>query len=423
MLELAKRDEMRRLVDRLLEACADPRYERRKAMWTAHQHLQKVAKVPVHVHLFLSGDYSPVWQELIPEEQLVHKEGVARNVELQLRQRLYKHDNIPDDDVILPVLFAGAVFRTAADRIWGLKLERREAQQGVYDGGAYKPVPPINAPDPGEAEIEALSLPQVDIDEAATARQVEQMQDLVEGRLPIIVSANRLGESPIENAVDLRGMDNLLYDVLDRPAFVHRLMDFVTQAIIRCHREVDRLKRFDTPATWHGCRVHYEEVGPEVLQASSGIETAWAYISAQSAAGLSPAMFEEFLQPYHERIASLYSPGRVYYHGCEDLTAKFRVIRRTPHLRRFHVSPWSDFRALAPQIGRDFVIEKHVHPTNNLLLFTEEQMRSELEEALAIGGDLVMDLNLSDIHTVGHRPERLTTWARLAQQVTEQHSH
>jgi hypothetical protein len=150
VLELAKRDEMRRLVGRLLEACADPRYERRKAIWTAHQHLQKVAKVPVHVHLFLSGDYSPVWQELIPEEQLVHKEGVARNVELQLRQRLYKHDNIPDDDVILPVLFASAVFCTAADRIWGLKLERREAQQGVYDGGAYKPVPPINAPDPGE---------------------------------------------------------------------------------------------------------------------------------------------------------------------------------------------------------------------------------------------------------------------------------
>jgi len=395
-----KCNEIRRLVDRLLAACADPRYGQRKAMWTAHQHLQKARKVPVHVHLFLSGDYSPVWQELIPEETLLHKEGVARTVELQLRQRLYKHENIPDDDVILPVVFAGAVFRTPSDEMWGLRLGRREAQQGVNDGGAYKPVPVIN----DEADLERLRYPQVDIDEGETRRRVTAMAELVDGRLPIIVSADRIGASPFEDAVELRGMDNLLLDVVDRPAFVHRL------------------KLYDTPATWHSSRVHYEEVEPEALRASSGIGRAWGYVSAQSAAGLSPAMFEEFLQPCHERIAALYHEGRVYYHGCEDLTAKFRVIRHTPHLRRFHVSPWSDFRALAPQIGRDFVIEKHVHPTNNVLLFAEEQMRAELEEALAIGGDLVMDINLSDIHTAGHRPERLSTWAHVAQEVTERHA-
>jgi hypothetical protein len=39
---------------------------------------------------------------------------------------------------------------------------------------------------------------------------------------------------------------------------------------------------------------------------------------------------------------------------------------------------------------------------------------------MELGGDLIMDLNLSDIHTVGGRPDRLTTWARVAQEVTRE---
>jgi uroporphyrinogen-III decarboxylase len=31
-------------------------------------------------------------------------------------------------------------------------------------------------------------------------------------------------------------MDNLLYDVIDRPQFVHRLMDFITEGMVRYHR-------------------------------------------------------------------------------------------------------------------------------------------------------------------------------------------
>lgn len=404
------------LADHLLDACADPRYVERKAMWTRHQHLEKVEKAPVHVHLPVNGGYSTVWQEIIAPDELIHPDGPARSVELQIRQRLYKHEMIPDDDVILPVIGVSAVYRTPAEEMWGVRLERREAEMSYAAGGAYKPIPIIET----EADLDRLSYPPVDIDFDETRRRVEQAQELVDGKLPVIVSANRVGASPFEVVVRLRGMDNLLFDFVDNPSLVHRLMDFVTTGMEQVLLEVDRLQLFDVPASWLGCRVHYEELGPEVLQSSSGIDKAWVYISAQSAASISPAMFDEFLQPYHERLARLYTPGRVYFHGCEDLTHKYRVVKKTPGLRRFHVSPWSDFASLGPEIGRDCVIEKHVHPADNILTFTEEQMRAELEALMQVGADLIMDINLSDIHTVGRRPERLALWARVAQEVTQE---
>ncbi len=410
--------EMRALVDRFLEACAHPRYQQRKAMWTRHHHLEKVDKTPIHVHLPVNGGYSAICQEIISPGELLYPEGLARSVELQLRQRLYKHEHIPDDDVILPVINVGAVYRTPADRMWGLHFRRREAGLSYDNGGAYKPIPPIET----EADLDKLEYPPMDIDFEETARRVEQASELVEGRLPVVLGADRVGGSPFEVLVHLRGMDNLLFDFVDNPALVHRLMDFVTTGYERCLSETNRLGLFDIPSAWFGCRVHYEEMGPEVLSSSSGIASSWVYISAQSAASISPAMFDEFLQPYHERIARLFTPGRIYFHGCEDLTRKYKVVKKTPGLRRFHVSPWSDFRVLGPEIGRDCVIERHVHPANNILVFDEEQMRREVEENMEVGADLIMDLNLSDIHTVGHRPERLAQWARIAQEVTERYA-
>jgi hypothetical protein len=405
------------LADQLIEACADPRYAERKAMWTRHQHLEKVEKAPVHVHLPVVGGYSTVWQEIIAPEDLIYKEGLARSIELQMRQRLYKHEMIPDDDVILPCLSVSAVYKTPTEERWGVKLERREAEMSSAAGGAYKPIPFVQS----EADLDRLRYPEVDIDFEETQRRVEQAQELVDGKLPVIVSGDNIGASPFEILVRWRGMDQLLFDFVDNPGLVHRMMDFATTGTEKVLKEVDRLKLFNVPGSWLGCRVHYEEVGPEALQQSVGIDKAWVYISAQSAASIGPAMFDEFLQPYHDRLARLYTPGRIYFHGCEDLTHKYRVIKKTPGLRRFHVSPWSNFAVLGPEIGRDCVIEKHVHPADNILNFTEEQMRAELVELMEIGADLIMDINLSDIHTVGGRPERLAIWARVAQEVTQEY--
>jgi hypothetical protein len=75
----------------------------------------------------------------------------------------------------------------------------------------------------------------------------------------------------------------------------------------------------------------------------------------------------------------------------------------------------------AEQLQRDFVLETHAHPGDTLLVHSEAQMREALERIMSAAGDCVLDINLSDIHTVNGNPAVLATWARAAQEVTERH--
>jgi hypothetical protein len=206
-----------------------------------------------------------------------------------------------------------------------------------------------------------------------------------------------------------------LYGVIDRPEFIHRVMDFVTDGTVSYHRQREAAGVLDPEETW-GFRTHYEELPPGAD--ARKLESCWAYISAQSLCSISPAMFEEFLQPYHARLAETRGPGRVYYHGCEDLTAKIPIIRNLPNLRRFHVSAWTNVEEAVKQLGRDFVLEVCVHTADTMAVHTADQMRAELERIMSIAGDCIIDINITDVETLFGREGTLTTWAEVAQEVT-----
>jgi hypothetical protein len=201
--------------------------------------------------------------------------------------------------------------------------------------------------------------------------------------------------------VDLIGIEAILYGVVDDPAFIHEMMEFVTEGFIGYHKAREALGDVSAEETWKR-RIHYEvlpdDAGPLKLGQS------WSYMSAQSLCGLSPQMYSEFLQPYHVRLADILGDRRLYYHGYEDLTRKIPIIRELPDLRRFHVSPWTDLAKAVDQLERDFVLEVHSHPAETTLVHTPDQMREDLERIMSIGGDSVMDINLSDIETVNGDP-------------------
>jgi len=430
------------LVERVEEATGDPKYAKRKRMWTRHNRLEKVDKVPVNVH-FHRG-YRPVWQELIPPDTLISEDSLEWAVELELRQKLYKHEHVPDDDLILPTIWISPVRpgvapdtstyaalgyassgssgsssvhdteggeEERAAHLWGVPLRRR--QTGV--GGAYIVEPVVTS----EADLALLRPPQYTVDEDATRERRERVVELVDGRLPVKVTSDEVRESPSEWMVAFMGIEAILYGVIDHPDLIHRVMDFVTEASIAYHRQREAAGDVDPEETW-GFRTHYEEFPPGVD--TSRLDSSWAYISAQSLCSISPAMFEEFLQPYHVRLAETRAPGRVYYHGCEDLTAKIPIIRNLPNLRRFHVSAWTNLEETVKQLGKDFVIEVCVHTPDTLAVHTPSQMRAALERIMSIAGDCIIDINITDPETVFGKKDTFTTWAQIAQEVTARHA-
>jgi hypothetical protein len=401
---------LRELAARVVQACADPRYERLKRLWhRQNAGLQKAEKVPVHVHLFLTGGHDPQWKELIPERQIVCTDPFERSLELQLRKRLYKYEHIPDDDVILPYVLVGAPRRTDRPR-WGVEAVRQRPED---PDGAWKQV----APFADGIDLSRMARPQFDVDLDATARNVDRAKALLANDGIEVIPYGNIGYRSFDHLVALRGADRLMMDLIDRPEQVHALAELICEGTLAFQRQREAAGFCNPTYSWAACRVHYEQL-ERPADGRWRLADEWAYVSAQTSMGLSPQMFEQFCHRYHERYAAGHPPYRVYYHGCECLDERMDIIARLPNLRRFHVSPWTSARLAAEKLGDRFVLECHVHPAETLMSPDPAYMRRSIREILDAAGDRIIDINLSDIHTVNGHPESLRLWAQIAQELT-----
>jgi hypothetical protein len=397
---------IRDLVQEVKAACADPRYTRLKEMWTRHNRLERAAKIPVSVHLHRG--YTETWKELIPPARLLSPDPLARDVEVQLRQKLFRYHHIPDDDVVLPTLWFTPVRPAGQGPLWGVALPKADTHDPA---GAYT----FEAAVRDEADLAKLRVPRYEIDEAATEALLERVRELVDDQLPVKLVTDELFPNPTEHLVNFLGWDGFLYGFVERPRLVHRLLDFLTEGFISYQREREARGGVDAEGTW-GYRVHYEELPPNADP--KRLSSCWAYVAAQSTGTISPAMYAEFIHPYNERIVGLFGPRRIYYHGCEDLTPKIDIIATLPGLRRFHVSAWTDLATAVAKFECRVVLEAHVNPGKTVMVDGSAEMREDLRRIVAVAGDSVVDINLADIQTVRGDPSILTTWASIAQEVT-----
>jgi len=402
------------LLAEALELWQSPEQERRRRLWADHFN-GRTDEIPVSCAMF-QGSQDLVWQKILPECTFVHKEGVARTVEAHLRHTLWRAQHVPDDTPHDPALRLSALPALAPDELWGVPLASESTGQA---GGAYKPVPPLQDPD----DIRKLRAPEFRSDGEAFARQREGVLKLVGMDLPVVATCDALHNGPFEWAVRLRGMDNLLLDVYDRPQWLKQLMAFLSESIVAYHRQREQHGLVNAPTD---CALHspwddYDERPPSsatgfqpVQNRLAELSSCWGYLHAQSAASYGPDTYAEFVQPYNVPIARLY--GKVYYHGCECLDEKAEVIRDLPHLAQFHVSPWSDPAVIGEKLPDSVCLEVHSHPTNVLLLWDAAQMREELRDLVRAAGSHPLNLKLCDIQTIDG-PEALITWSRIAKEV------
>ena len=391
------------LADEVLSVWQSAPIQRRRKMWARHITMEKVEKVPVVV--FLIWDDEALWKEILPDDP-VSRDPFDAAIELQLKQKLWKWRSIPDDDLIRQYVALRLPRPSGAPPLWGLELPVERTD----DRGSYRPVPVVK--DVGD--LAKLRKPHFRWDEKERQGLLEKAKALLGDRLPVFFRSNEMGESPFEHAVRLCGMEALFIGLIDRPEFVHAVMEFITDGMVNYHREREAAGFVSAEESWRSCKVRWDKLPEDSSRLA--LKDVWAYVSAQSAAPLSPKHYAEFIQPYHERVAEIF--GKVYYHGCEDLTRKIDTIANLPHLGRFHVSPWTDLAAAVAKLNRRFIIEKHVHSPNVLFSYSEDEIRRELRDALDVAGNEVMEIHLSDISTVEHDPERLIRWAQIAQEET-----
>lgn len=387
------------LAQQVAEMSASAEHERRRALWAASL-AQVTCRAPVNFYL-----YPSVWARELADGLLRYRDGLTAEIERQLLFQLWRARHLPDDTPAYPAVVLTPVRPPRPLPFpWGVELEVTRSEVA---GGSYKPVPALQQ----EEDLERVALPSYQEDRAATALRLEEARTLVDDRVEVRLHSDEVHWGPFEHAVRLRGMDQLLLDVYDRPAFVHRLMGRLSTAMVEYH-----LQREAAGRVWAGAGIGHVPPRRVLAPLQDRLAGSWGYLHAQSAASYSPAMYEEFVQPYNEPVAALV--GHVYYHGCEDLSRKCRSIRRLPHLRLFHISPWTAPEPVVQVLGDRVTYEVHAHPTTVILGDSNAQIRAEMERLHPLVRDVPHTWALADVETFAGRYERAVYWAHVARELS-----
>jgi hypothetical protein len=410
MIPTHDRNVLRDLAKRLAEIAHLPVMAERRALWVAHNQLQR-GRPPVLV--FPEG----AWRELLPPEALACTSEESREMEARLRRDIYSYEHLHDDKPIDGIWEVGPVASGASRLDWGLqpRVSAKTQETGSF---AFDPV--LH----DERDLEALRYPTVVYDPDATARRLAEAEDLFGDILPVERRGVRRISFHLTNLYAyLRGLDQFMWDIHDHPRMVHRAMAFFEEGYRRYVQQLVDLGLLDTnnDGTYHssgGVGYTTELPGPDYDPDHVLPHNLWASAESQEMAQVSPAAHEEFVMQYERRLLAPF--GLNGYGCCEDLTHKLDRVKAIPNMRRISISPFADVAACAEQLGADYIFSWKPNPAYLVGDFDPDQIRTYVREALDAARGCVLEIILKDTHTCEHHPERFTAWTDVVRELVEE---
>lgn len=400
-------DVLRGLASRIAEAAALPEQEQRRRLWYAHNGLQ-----PERPLVFCSPEGA--WEEILPQSAMQCTDPQLRGIERGLRVRLYswehfRHDEVLDNSFSVPYV--------CQDSGWG--MEPRKVFSDT-DRGAYYWYGPLRE----EADLAKLHPPRVHVDREATQRNLEQAQAIFGDLLDVRVkggfwwSLGLIGEFAM-----LRGLEQVMLDMCERPQWVHEVMSFLSAGRLSWLDDLEQqgLLALNNGNDYVGSGAYgWSHELPAPGYDPQRVRTAdmWGFAEAQEISGVSPAMHDEFVLQY--QIPILQRFGLNCYGCCEPLDRKFDIVLRVPHLRRVSTSAWCDRAIAAEALGDRFVFSWKPHPAYLAdVTFDPDAVRAYIRETLDIARGCVVEMVLKDTHTCNQQPERFDVWTRIAMEEAE----
>lgn len=400
-----QREILRDLARQYAQGAAHPRNRENEKLYRAVNGLRMIRPVVLI-------DEEP-WNELEGQEELRLRcqDPDYRGAELYLRRMLYRWNHYPADMILPPYL--------PVYKMIGGDSGFPPAQEELLDSGVPGGIVSHRYADLlacGE-DLERFHMPAFTYEKDATGRLADKLREAVGDLLPVRITGHNVYGSPWDMIAMYRGVENLLYDLADRPEHTHAVMERIADMYREQWRQFEELGLLEgepvlthcTPAL---CDELHTEPGEPVLR-----RNVWGRSMAQIFASVSPAMYEEFEISYQKKLMAPF--GLVYYGCCEPLDKKMDVIKQIPHLRKISISPWADARVAAEAAGKDYVLSLKPNPAFVGVGFDPAVVRRETEgllEACARYG-CSCELILKDISTVEGSPRHLEQWEKTVMEV------
>ena len=406
-MNLDDRTILRDLAQRYLEVCHRDVQNERRDVWRKHNSLRRTRPL-IYVRAF-------AWREM-PESECRCEDPFFRRYEDFFRHMLF-WDGLDDDSIFEPWVTVNAVCVTPPEGVWGLPVKWIT---GDDPRGSKRMDPPIVDPEDAKRMVE----PHHVIAEDDTARRIAKLA----GAIADIITVN-VDRAPTYRAwngdistqlAQLRGLDQIMVDMMERPAWLHEVLGFMRDGILRTHEEAEQAGDWTLCAHQNQALPYAEELDdPAPNSAPITRDKLWYFCASQETTLVGPERFNEFMLQYQLPIMEKF--GLVAYGCCEDLTLKIDVLRQVPNLRRIAVAPIADVARCAEQIGTDYVLSYRPSPSDMVGYdFDPDRIRRILRRDLEACRECHVDITLKDVETVQGDPERVRRWVEIAREVIEE---
>ncbi len=274
-------------------------------------------------------------------------------------------------------------------------------------------------------DIKKIKDPIIEVDINKTNQNYEIMSEVFEGILDVKnVGKRGLWFTPWDYLIRLTGVQEVLYDLIERPEYVEKLVErFVEASLVRLS-EYDKFNIWSTNNTntpvGSGGYGYTGQLSRDGCN-ETGIfksKDIWGCGNAQIFSCVSPEMHWDFSLKYENLWLEKF--GLNYYGCCEPLHHKIEILEKVPNLRKISMSPWANLEIAKQKTRGKYVLS--CKPDPSILLkdnyspkAVERQITKILEETKGCSIEII----LKDISTVENQPERLWEYSQIAMETID----
>ncbi|MFI5384903.1 MAG: hypothetical protein ACHQ50_02175 [Fimbriimonadales bacterium] len=405
--QISKHDRLvlRPLAGRVAELASRAIEDEKRNLWYGHNALQ-----PTRPLIFCDPENG--WGEILTPDEMQCEGELAREWEWHLRREVFWGERMRDDRVIEPFFNVGYVAETTD---WGM----HETKRGGESGGSYV----WDAPLADFTDMDKLRFPSVNVDGGKTQDLVDLAEATFGDLLSVRVKTSWFWSVGLTYPlVNLRGLEQIMWDMLDCPGDLHRLMAFLRDgtASFLDSLENNGWLSINNDGTYVGSGGFgwTNELPQEDFSGHVRLRDCWGFAESQETVAISPDMFAEFVIPYQLPLMERF--GLNCYGCCEPLDKRWHVVKRIPRLRRVSVSAWADLHTMAECLQDNYIFSWKPNPSHLAMPeFDEDLIRRTLREGFSIGKGCRMEAIMKDCHTIGGDPRRATEWVRIAKEEAE----
>jgi len=407
---------VRDLAQRVVELAAEPCQQAKLAEWRRHNSLKPGRPLVLQAP-------EGVWDEFVPADSLQCEDDLCRSIEHGLRYTLYSAEHFRDDRPVTADAYSPLFISYHGWKIHTHATGNPDTP-GIHGAVRYDPVF-----GPEDDIDELLPMQTVEIDWERSERRYQQMTDVVGD----VLTVSKRGHSgswfaAMDLLIQWRGLENVMFDMIDRPEWVHRVMDRMTANEINLVRQLDEANALSLNND--NCGVGSGGLGATDELPAAGFDgehvrpiDMWGHATTQIFSEVSPAMHDEFAIQYEARFLELF--GLNCYGCCEPLHKKVHLVHKLPRVRRVSMSPWVEPVEGAENVGGDMIYSSKPNPAYLAsgmwdIQPCRKEMIATLEACKANG--CITEFIMKDTHTCCGEPNRYDEWTDMAMELAAKYA-